>query len=311
MKLSCLHIMKNGFKTGMALCALLIGTMANFCMSGEATAQSGNGSALPERHGQVSQQLFLGKGKKQPLIVGLGGSEGGNPWASNYWKAQRDRFLEQGYAVLAVGYFGTKDSPAKLDRIALEGIHAAVMQAAESDAINRECIIVMGGSRGGELSLLLASLYKEYDAAIGIVAGSSVFPALTMTMDTPGWSHQGKLLPFVPVSEATYPALVRRDLRAAFTTMMEDKKAMEESAIAVEKINGPVMLLSAKRDEMWPSTEMSDMIVQRLKEKQFTFPVQHIAIDGGHTAPLKHFDHVESFLAKELAQAKAECVPQR
>ncbi|WMW81828.1 acyl-CoA thioester hydrolase/BAAT C-terminal domain-containing protein [Undibacterium cyanobacteriorum] len=300
----------NSFVKGIVACAAVVGMVATLGINGQAQAQSSNQSALPERHGQVSQQLFLGKGKKQPLIVGLGGSEGGNPWASNFWKAQRERFLEQGYAVLAVGYFGTKSSPAQLDRIALEGIHAAVMQAADNEAINRECIIVMGGSRGGELSLLLASLYKEYDAAIGIVAGSSVFPALTMTMDTPGWTHHGKLLPFVPVSEATYPALMRRDLRAAFSTMMKDKKAMEESAIAVEKINGPVMFLSAKSDEMWPSAEMSDMMVQRLKEKQFAYPVQHIAIDGGHTAPLKHFAHIESFLAKELAQTKAECIPQ-
>lgn len=262
---------------------------------------------FPDRHGQLSQQLFTGRGNKQPLIVGLGGSEGGNPWASQYWKAQRDRFLEQGYAVLALGYFGTKESPAKLDRIAIEGIHAAVMQAAQAPGVNAECIIVMGGSRGGELALLLGSLYKDYDAVIGIVAGSSVFPALTMTMDTPGWSHHGKLLPFVPVTEATYPALLRRDLRAAFSIMMEDQLAMDKAAIAVENINGPVMLLSAKKDEMWPSTEMSDMIAQRLKAKNFTYPVQHISIEGGHSAPLKHFSFVEQFLETELKQSKPEC----
>lgn len=264
-------------------------------------------AAIPERHGQVSPQLFMEAGKKQPLIVGLGGSEGGNPWASQFWKAQRDRFLAQGYAVLALGYFGTKESPTKLDRIAIEGIHAAVMQAAKTPGVNAECIIVMGGSRGGELALLFGSLYKEYDAVIGIVAGSSVFPALTMTMDTPGWSHHGKLLPFVPVTEATYPALLRRDLRAAFSIMMEDQLAMDKAAIAVENINGPVMLLSAKKDEMWPSTEMSEMIAKRLTAKKFTYSVQHIAIDGNHSAPLKHFDVVEQFLERELKQSKPEC----
>ncbi len=277
-----------------------------FCLQQVSIAQE-NPQALPERHGQVSQQLFAGTGKKQALIVGLGGSEGGNPWASNFWKPQRDRFIEQGYAVLALGYFGTKDSPAKLDRIALEGIHAAVMKAAQTEGVNRECIVVMGGSRGGELALLLASRYSEYDAAVAIVAGSSVFPALTMTMDTPGWSYRGELLPFVPVTEATYPALMRRDLRAAFNTMMEDKVAMAAAAIPVERINGPVLLLSAKQDEMWPSTEMSDMVVQRLKEKSFTFPVHHLAIDGNHAAPLKHFDYVERFLNTELTRVKPEC----
>ncbi len=297
-------------------CVLVFGAFC--CMSDSSQSKTGalydntykaetSASAFPERHSQVSQQLFLGAGKKQALIVGLGGSEGGNPWASNYWKVQRDRFIEQGFAVLALGYFGTKDSPAKLDRIALEGIHAAVMQAAQTPGVNAECIIVMGGSRGGELALLLGSQYKEYDAVIGIVAGSSIFPALTMSMDTPGWSHHGKLFPFVPVNEASYPALLRRDLRAAFSAMMEDRIAMEKAAIAVESINGPVMFLSAQKDEMWPSTEMSEMMVNRLKRKNFTFPVKHIAIDGNHSAPLKHFSYIEEFLQQELQQSKPEC----
>lgn len=300
-------MMRLGFfgKCVFSLCflALSFGELAN----SHAQAIAQNKQGFPDRHGQVSQQLFTGRGKKQALIVGLGGSEGGNPWASNFWKAQRDRFIEQGYAVLALGYFGTKDSPAQLDRIALEGIHAAVMKAAQTSDVNQECIIVMGGSRGGELALLLASRYQEYDAAIAIVAGSSVFPALTMTMDTPGWSHQGQLLPFVPVSEATYPALMRRDLRAAFSTMMEDKAAMAAAAIPVEKINGPVMLLSAKQDEMWPSSEMSDMVVQRLKEKSFGYPVLHTAVEGNHAAPLKHFDQVEKFLNNVVRSTKPEC----
>jgi pimeloyl-ACP methyl ester carboxylesterase len=293
--------MKQLFEQLMLLITLLCLGVQNTTLAQDQT------NAFPDRHGQVSQKLFLGSGKKQPLIVGLGGAEGGNAWASNFWKPQRDRFLEQGYALLAVGYFGTKESPAKLDRIAIDGIHAVVMQAAQTSGVNSECIIVMGGSRGGELALLLGSLYKEYDAVIGIVAGSSVFPALTMTMDTPGWSHHGKLLPFVPVTVATYPALMRRDLRSAFSTMMEDQLAMDKASIAVENINGPVMLLSAKKDEMWPSTEMSNMITQRLKVKSFSYPVQHIALDGNHGTPLKHFDHIEQFLQGELKQSKPEC----
>ncbi len=294
--------MKGIFLNVVVCSCLLISLMTFQPAQAEDKAQ-----AWPERHGQVSQQLFVGKGKNQTLIVGLGGSEGGNPWASNYWKAQRERFLDQGYAVLALGYFGTKESPAKLDRIAIEGIHAAVMEAAKATEINRECIVVMGGSRGAELALLLGSLYPEYDAVIGIVAGSAVFPALTMTMDTPGWSHHGQLLPYVPVTPETYPALLRRDLRAAFSTMMQNTAALDAAAIPVEKINGPVMFLSAKQDEMWPSTEMSEMMTQRLKNKAFRFPVQHIAIEGSHSAPLKHFEQIEQFLSAQLKSSKPEC----
>src|SRR3546814_6923267 len=58
---------------------------------------------LPANHGQVAVELYAGDasdaGDKRPLLVGLGGAEGGNAWARPVWKQQRDRFLEQGYAV--------------------------------------------------------------------------------------------------------------------------------------------------------------------------------------------------------------------
>ncbi|MEM7335836.1 MAG: hypothetical protein AAF490_27405 [Chloroflexota bacterium] len=78
---------------------------------------------LPENHGKVQTELFVGEGEGQPLIVGLGGSEGGNAWASSYWAAQRNEFLSHGYAFLAVGYFGIEGTPKEIDRISLEGVH--------------------------------------------------------------------------------------------------------------------------------------------------------------------------------------------
>jgi pimeloyl-ACP methyl ester carboxylesterase len=263
--------------------------------------------SLPERHGKVSSQLFVGTAKNQPLIVGLGGSEGGNPWASNYWKVQREKFLAQGYAFLALGYFGTKESPAQLDRIALEAVHEAVMAAATDPLINGRCIALIGGSKGAELALTLASFYKEYGAVVAIVSGSAVFPALTMTMDTSSLSYQGKELAYVPFTPDAYPALMKRDLRAAFSILMENKPAMAEAAIKVENIQAPLLFLSAKKDEMWPSTEMSEQMMQRLKEKKFAYVNQHVAIEGGHAAPLKHFDVVEEFLNTNFRKTSGAC----
>ena len=257
---------------------------------------------LPERHGHVSSKLFMGTGNNQSLIVGLGGSEGGNPWASDHWKSQRDRFIAQGYAFLAIGYFGTKESPRQLDRIALEGIHNAVMAAAKDARINSAQIVVMGGSKGAELALTLASYYPEYTTVIAIVPGSAVFPSLTLAMNTSSFSYQNQELPFVPVPWSATPALIKRDLRTAFEKMMENKQAMNEAAIKVENIHGSILFLSATHDEMWPSSEMSEQMVQRLKSKGFAYKVEHVAIAGGHTEPLKHFNIIEDFLASTIKQ---------
>lgn len=258
--------------------------------------------ALPERHGQVDSKLFLGEGSSQPLIVGLGGSEGGNAWASEHWKPQRDKFIAQGYAFLAIGYFGSKTSPRQLDRIALEGVHNAVMEAIKDPHINSKQIVVMGGSKGAELALTLASHYQEYKTVIAIVPGSAIFPALTLGMNTSSFSFHGQELPFVPVPWSATPALIKRDLRTAFEKMMENKQAMSDAAIKVENIQGSILFLSATKDEMWPSTEMSEQMVQRLKNAGFKHKVQHVAIEGGHTEPLKHFAVIEDFLAATASQ---------
>jgi dipeptidyl aminopeptidase/acylaminoacyl peptidase len=248
----------------------------------------------------VNSQLFVGESNKQALLVGLGGSEGGNPWASNYWKPTRDKFISQGYAFLALGYFGASGTPDSLDRISLEKIHKAIMAATENQKIDKNRIALIGGSKGAELALLLASYYSSITCVIAIVPSHVAFPGLTSHLSTSSWTYQGKEIPYVPVSEETIPALIKRDLRSAFDIMLKDKAAVEKALIPVEKIKGPVLLISATNDEMWGSTPMSEAIIERLKTNNFAYPYKHIAIEGGHTEPLKYFDLIFDFLMKHF-----------
>jgi pimeloyl-ACP methyl ester carboxylesterase len=261
---------------------------------------------LPPRHGQVDVALFARDGGKRPLLVGLGGGEGGNAWASDRWKPQRERFLDQGYALLALGYFGTPNSPEKLDRISLDGVHAAILKAAQDPRVDGRCIAIVGGSRGAELALLLASHYPDIKAVVAIVPGSAVFPALTDAMTTPGFSLDDQSLPFVPMTWGATPDLLVGNLRGAFETIMQDEAAMQGAAIAVEKINGPVQFVSASRDEMWPSKEMADAMMQRLKANGFRHHVEHLVVQGGHAEPLDEFPKMEAFLQHHF---RAQCDP--
>jgi len=248
----------------------------------------------------VNSQLYVGESDKQALIVGLGGSEGGNPWASNYWKPTRDEFIKKGFAFLALGYFGAKGSPDTLDRISLEKVHDAIIEATKNPKIDRDKIALIGGSKGAELALLLASHFKDITCVVAIVPSHVAFPGLTNHLSTSSWTYQDKEVPYVPVSEETVPALVKRDLRLAFDTMLKDTVAVEKALIKVEEINGPILLMSATKDEMWGSTPMAEAIVARLKAKHFNYYYEHIAIEGGHTEPLKHFDKIFEFLMKHF-----------
>jgi len=50
----------------------------------------------------------------------------------------------------------------------------------------------------------------------------------------------------------------------------------------VEKINGPLLLISGKADTMWPSTPMCEQIISRLSANSFPFPYRHEALECGH-----------------------------
>jgi len=244
----------------------------------------------------IESILYLGNGNKQPLIVGLGGSEGGNAWTSEYWKKTRDQFIEKGYAFLAIGYFGAKGTPDTLQKIAIEDVHYAIEVAKRNKKINKSKIAIIGGSRGADLALLLGSYYKEIKCVVGIVASNVTFPGNTNHFTTSTWTYQNKELPFVPVNDEAVPFLMKRDLRGTFEAMLKDNIAEENALIKIEQINGPILLISATKDEICPSTPMAEKMITRLKTNKFKYYFEHVAIEGGHSEPLKHFDLVFKFL---------------
>lgn len=283
-----------------AVLTALIGTYTAYVMHSVDTVN------MPAMHGKVEAKLFVSKDgvapadgepqRPRPLIVGFGGAEGGNAWASKRHANERNKFIDDGYAFLAIGYFGAPGTPPKLDRIALEGVHAAITQAARDPAIDGRCIAVIGGSKGAELALVLASHYPDIKAVVALAPGNAIFVGLTDALTTSSFSHNGQPLPFVPFPwKATLP-LLTGDKRKVFDLMSEDKAAVERALIPVEKINGPVFLMSGTRDEFWAATEMSDAIIARLKEKNFPHPHEHVAIEGDHGVPTKHLDRARTFL---------------
>jgi uncharacterized protein len=250
----------------------------------------------------VESILYLGKNKNQPLVVGLGGSEGGNAWTSNYWKKTRDLFIEKGYAFLAVGYFGCKGTPDTLNKIEIGDVYNAIKIASKNKLINKKKIVIIGGSRGADLALLLGSYYNDIDCVVSIVGSNAVFPGNTNHFSTPCWTYENKELPFVPVNEEAVPFLLKRDLRGTFEAMLKDTTAVEKAFIKVEQIKGAVLFLSATKDEICPSTPMAEMMTTRLMEKKFKYHYEHKAIEGKHSAPLQHFDIIFNFLETYFLQ---------
>jgi dienelactone hydrolase len=252
--------------------------------------------ALSENYGKVDYHLYVGDSDNQPLIVAFGGSQGGNTWTEDYWAVIRNRFLKKGYAVLSIGYFNTENTPAYCDRISLNAIYDTIRNVSLHPKINEDKIALLGSSRGGELALNIASKYKDIDAVVALVPSYASFMAQTITANTSAWTFNSEEVPYLPVPlKAIIPA-IQGDSYRVCEIILENSESRKDAAIEVEKINGPILLLSAKNDELWPSKYMSDKVVNRLKDNNFKYYYKHISFDGRHHDTKKHFDVVFDFL---------------
>jgi uncharacterized protein len=253
--------------------------------------------SLSDNHGKMDTHLYLSDGAKQPLIVAFGGGSGGNDWERNYLKDKRDSLLAHGFAVLAIGYFKTENSPGSLDRISLNAIADTILSIAKRiPQIDTARIILMGASKGGELVLNLASRYSCFKGVIALSTSHISFPAITISANTSSWMYNEREVTYVPAPFKTIWPALKGDLLGAFSMMLENKEAVTQAEIEVEKINGPIFILSADQDEQWPAKDMCEQLVERLKRKKFAHRYEHIVVKGTHIEPLNHFDKVYAFL---------------
>jgi dipeptidyl aminopeptidase/acylaminoacyl peptidase len=260
--------------------------------------------SLSDNHGKMDTHLYLSDSASQPLVVAFGGGSGGNDWERDYLKDKRDEFLARGFAVLAIGYFKTDQSPGSLDRISLNAISDTILRiASRHPQLDTSRIILMGASKGGELVLNLASRFSHFKGVIALSTSHVSFPALTIAANTSSWQFNNEEVAYVPAPFKTIGPALQGDLYTAFAMMLEDEKAVALAEIEVEKINGPILILSGTEDDQWPATQMSDQIVDRLARKGFKYTYQHLPLQGGHIEPLNHFDKVFDFLEVEFTKS--------
>lgn len=211
-------------------------------------------------------------------ILVLGGSEGGIP------SQQAKRYSDIGYSVLAVGFFKAEGTPTNLDRIPLEYFDKPLAWfAARAEMANRE-IVVVGSSKGGELALLLASRHAEIAGVIASVPSHVVFQGIPKVFWPPrsSWTSGGKEVPYVPYDVSAGVNL--SNLRPLYEKSLTHQKLVEEARIPVEKINGPILVLSGAADTMWPSSAMGEEIISTLRSKEFSHPFHHETyVDAGHS----------------------------
>lgn len=215
--------------------------------------------------------------KKLAVLV-LGGSDGGIP-------GRRAKYIaEKGFPALALAYFKTRRTPEYLDMIPLEYFDQPIEWLKKSEYTQGSRIVVIGESKGAELALLLASRKSEISGLVAFVPSAVVFQGIPKDYWPPGssWKYMGEQIPFVPydLSNLSDP----KNVLSIYRNSLKQQEAVRRALIPVTRIKGPILLFSARDDHMWPSVEMSDMIIRTLRDQRFSYMYEHITYDNaGHT----------------------------
>jgi len=235
----------------------------------------------------LAADLFYEEGKPRKVIIMLGGSEGGKTWSRI--KQPIELLVKRGYALLSLAYFKEQNLPGTLEELPIEYFEKAFAWLSTQKGIITDKYALLGGSKGAEAALLLGSRYPQIKAIVTFSPSSMVWQGIPKKRFDLGkeprssWTHKGKAIPFLeypkPISKM---ALLTLRLRQIHENALRDETRAEAAAIPVENIKGSILLISGKRDSLWPAEHMSEQIMQRLYVKGFEHQFEHMAVDTNH-----------------------------
>ena len=195
-----------------------------------------------------------------------------------------------GIPVLSAATFAWPGRPELMKNIDLAYFEQAALWMRQNFGV--EHIAVQGGSRGGELTLVLASYRPDlFCGGVAMVPFHNVvagFDHLRSVHEGPSWVLDGKPLPYADVHlTMDGPGAVRTpDGIAATPDYLRDAASAEADArcgIPVERCSGPLLLLSGRDDAMWPSAYSADRVIDRLRRHGLAHRAEHLAFENvGH-----------------------------
>lgn len=228
----------------------------------------------------------VGPMRRRPAVVTLGGSEGGLRVGA------ARAFAQEGFVALALAYFGIEPLPAELVEVPLEYVGAALDWLVARPEVAGDKVAVVGASKGGELALLAGATFPDRVGAVAAYVPSGVvWQGITRDRRAmragprSSWTYEGAPLPFVPFARLTPWELLqytvrylrRRPIRvhAFYARGLDDRDAVAAATIPVERIDGPVVVVSGDDDGVWPSTLLATLVVERLRAHGHPHRVEH------------------------------------
>lgn len=239
----------------------------------EAQAQNINFDTKKIEYKDLVGKLYLPKTYgKVPAVIAFGGSD--PSWA--HADANGEMMAKNGIAVIGVVYFKMEPSlPVSLDQIPMEYFIKAIDYAQTVSQIDANRIGVVSGSRGSEAGFLLAILDQRIKSVVITTPSKVAWGGMTSARSA--WTFQGKDIPYLSLPDIADATQLER-----FHLALSDQEKVQQAMFRFEKINGPILLISAENDQIWPGTVMSNGIVSYLKQKNFAHSIIHKSYATGH-----------------------------
>jgi dienelactone hydrolase len=221
-----------------------------------------------------------------PVVVVLGGSEGGLDVAD--WVGPK--LAARGYAVLGVDYFNPPGDevvagvPTALEHIPVELLQKARAWLKRRRQADVTRFGVLGYSKGGEFTLLLASTYRWIDAAVAYAPADYVWQGIVYGGGPAGssWTRAGRDLPFLPTTgtraviqaarrsggKVTLAAVAKSNIAAASPQMREAAR------IKLERSHAALLLIGGGDDQLWDSGASVARFAVALKRAAYARPYE-------------------------------------
>lgn len=254
--------------------------------------------------------------KLDEIVVTFGGSEGG----INTRLAKR--LARKGFGVYALGYFNVKETllPKYLVQVPIEYFVGAIQKIKKFHS-GTKCCSLIGGSKGAEAILTLASLTGDEFKNIILISGSDrVMEGLgeqNKPSKSSSWTYKGQDVPYTPLDGLSLIELLKLAwsrfkeppvLRPMYLRSINDSESGNNGLLPVENIKSEILFLSGEDDHLWPSTVMGKKLDEQLKKVDKDNYV-HIsykgvghAVIGGHHA-LKKKEN-QAFLGGSIKPSK-------
>ncbi len=219
---------------------------------------------------QFAANLHLPKNQTNlSVVIVIGGSSGG-------MRSERGELLaSQGIAALTLAYFRYKDLPNTLDNIPVESVLDAIDILETIPGIDANRIGIWGASRGSELAFLAAT----HDPRIkSVVATTPSLVAWHGQTGSTAWTLKGQ-----PITALSFDRSSDQSFYARASRALADKDQVAKAQFKFNQINGPLLLISAEQDQIWPSYEMAQTIRKQLEDQDFKHAVEHRSFPTGHT----------------------------